>query len=203
MSPHMSRSARCGFRSSPTSRTQRPTRCSYSSMRAIASRCAACQSSARKFSAARRVMRPNSSLYARKCSAIAAAYSLGDHTLRPGSARGPAELLGLGAAGHRPRGVGPGGDDGLHRVEVAGTDECLMFGRAISGALLRELALLHLRVAHHPVVSVSARELEHGQIQCMPAGEGDELEAVAHGRQLLAPTLHARGIQLALPVERG
>src|SRR5258708_39690936 len=35
----------------------------------------------------------------------------------------------------------------------------------------------------------------------MPAGEGDELKAVAERRQLFAPSLHRRGVELGLPVE--
>src|SRR5271167_4748152 len=172
-------------------------------MRSTASRCAACQSSERKFSAARRVMRPNSSLYARKCSAIAAARSLGDHTLRLGTWCRRSELLGLGASGHRAGRVSSGGDGGLNRIEISGADERLVFGGAIPGALLGELALLHLRIAEHAVLSIGGRQLEHRQIQRMPAGERNELEAIAHGRQVFAPTLHARLIEVALPVEGG
>src|SRR5450631_991889 len=130
-------------------------------MRSTASRCAACQSSARKFSAARRVMRPNSSLYARKCSAIAAARSLGDHTLGPRTRCGRGELLGLGAARHHAGRMRSGGDGGLNRVEISGADECLVFGGTVSGPLLAELALLHLRIPEHAVFPIGGCELEH------------------------------------------
>src|SRR6267378_2229484 len=97
------------------------------------------------------------------------------------------ELLGLGAAGHRARGMRARADRGLHRIEIAGADEGLMLGGAIARALLAELALLQLRVAEHAVGSISRGQFEHGQIQRMPAGEGDELKAVAERSQLFAP----------------
>src|ERR1700691_2209050 len=148
--------------------TPRATRNSYSSMRATASSCAVCQSSARKFSAARRVIRPNSSLYRRKCSAISAAWSfavtpsfaaagvtaalirgrLGDHPLR-GRFRRRRELFGLGAAGHCTGGMHARTDGGLHGIEVAGTHERLMLGGPINRAFLTAFVLLQLRITQH------------------------------------------------------
>ena len=45
------------------------------------------------------------------------------------------------------------------------------------------------------------RLLEHGQIQCMPPREGDELKAIAERGQFFAPALHRGGVELGLQVE--
>ena len=115
--------------------------------------------------------------------------SASDH--RCGRAR-RMELLGLGAAGHGAGGMRSGGDGGLHGVEISGADERLVLGGAVTGPLLAELALLHLRITEHAVLAVGRGQFEHRQIQRVPAGKRDELEAVAHGREILAPALHAR-----------
>jgi hypothetical protein len=133
--------------------------------------CAAAQSQAMKCSAARRVMRPKSSLYSTNCSAIAAAIAAADGAVAPctrcgretgaGSAtvgddhgatsghlafrigrRRRRELLFLGAAAQCARRTLPGGDRGLHGIEIAGADERLMLRCAVAGFLGIELALL-------------------------------------------------------------
>src|SRR5207237_1220718 len=48
---------------------------------------------------------------------------------------------------------------------------------------------------------VAARQLEHREVQCVEAGERDELEAVAHGAQLALESGDLRIVELALPVE--
>src|SRR5450631_3969403 len=142
-------------------------------MRATASDCAVCQSSARKLSAARRVMRPNSSLYKRKCSAMAAACSFavavslaatalmvaasGHVALRPGFGCRRGKLLGFRASRHGAGGMGAGADGGLNRVEIAGADEGLVLGGAVAGRFLAEFALLQLRISEHAVVAVRRR----------------------------------------------
>src|ERR1700733_1027363 len=192
-------------------------------MRATASSCPACQSSARKLSAARRVMRPNSSLYCRKCSAISAALSFAVASSWAAGAAADVtaalmcglcrralrprlhcrELLGLGAAGHCTHGMCPGRDGRLHGVEIAGADEGLVLGGAVARAFLTELALLQLRVAEHAVRAIGGGQLEHRQIQRVPTGQRDELKAIAQCRQILAPPLHGRGVELGLPIEGG
>src|SRR6478672_9418005 len=91
------------------------------------------------------------------------------------------ELLALGTAGHGAGGELPGRDRILHRVEISRADEGLVLGGAIAGALLCKFALLELRVAVHALVAVGAGELEHRQVERVPARERDELEAIAHG----------------------
>src|SRR6202163_1786850 len=161
-------------------------------MRATASDCAVCQSSARKLSAACRVIRPNSSLYERKCSAMAAACSFavaislvatalmdslssGEVALRRRFGRRRRELLGFRASRHGAGGMGAGTDGGLNRIEIAGTDEGLVLGGAVAGRFLAELALLQLGISQHAVVAVSRCQLEHREIQRVPARERDEL----------------------------
>src|SRR6202041_2179982 len=128
-------------------------------------------------------------------------WSLGDHTFRLMRGRPGVELFGLRAADHRAGGVLPAGDRGLNRVEIAGADECLVLGRAVAGALLTEFALLHLGVSEHAVVPIGSGELEHREVQRVPARERDELEAITHRRELLAPGLHGGRAELRLPVE--
>ena len=89
----------------------------------------------------------------------------------------------------------------MNRVEISGADERLVFGGAIPGALLAELTLLHLRITEHAVLSIGRCQLEHREIQRMPARKRDELKAIAHRGQLFPPALHGRGTQFGLPIE--
>ena len=94
-------------------------------------------------------------------------------------------------------------DGGLHGVEIAGADEGLMLGRPIARALLAEFALLQLRVAEHAVRAVGRGQLEHRQIQRMPARERDELKAIARGQRALRAISSWRPhSSFACPVER-
>ena len=47
-----------------------------------------------------------------------------------------------------------------------------------------ELALLQLRISRHAATRVFPRQLEDGEVQRMEAGQGHELEFVAHVAQL-------------------
>src|SRR5688572_26576534 len=111
------------------------------------------------------------------------------------------ELRLFGAALHRSRRTLPGGDGRLHRVEVARADECLVARGTITRGFAGELALLEPGITEHAVGAIGRRELEHGMIERVPAGERDELEAIAQRGEALAPALHLGGAQLRLPVE--
>src|SRR5690606_30400358 len=88
-------------------------------------------------------------------------------------------------------------------VEVAGPDLTLMPGGGIAALLRLELGPLQAGVGRHTFVAVSVGEVEHGVVERVEPGEGDELEAVTHLSELL---LEARDLllgEVALPVERG
>src|SRR3979490_2374108 len=122
---------------------------------------------------------------------------------RPGSAASGylLELLLFGTAaecGNRGR---PGAHGLGDRIEIAGADLALVLGRGVAGLLGRELRLLQCHVRGHLLRLVSARQLEHREVQRVEAGERDELEAVAHGGHAPAEYGDLASIQLALPVE--
>src|SRR5579885_2754149 len=78
------------------------------------------------------------------------------------------------------------GDDLLHFIEVSGTHETLVLHRAVVIRLFAaEFLFLQARIGGHPCGFIAAGQLEHGKIQRMKSGEGDEQEFVSHGRQFL------------------
>jgi hypothetical protein len=56
-----------------------------------------------------------------------------------------------------------------------------------------EFGLLQVAVGRHPTLAVVARQIEHRQVEAVEAGEGDELEAVAHADDV---ALEARELRL-------
>src|SRR5271165_946114 len=88
------------------------------------------------------------------------------------------------------------------QVEVAGARLALVLGGGVAERLVRELRLLQPHVRRHVLVRVAVRELEHGVVECVEPGEGDELEAVPHRRQFLLELGDRRLVQLRPPVER-
>src|SRR5258706_14029429 len=121
--------------------------------------------------------------------------------LRRGFGRWRRELLGFRASRHGARGMGAGTDGGLNRIEIAGADEGLVLGGAVTGRFLTELALLQLGISQHAVVAGCRCQLEHREIERVPAPERDELKAIAHGGQFFPPAFHGRGRQFGLPIE--
>src|ERR1700730_6987542 len=111
------------------------------------------------------------------------------------------ELLLFGTAAECGDRGGPGAHGLGDRIEIAGADLALVLGGGIAGLLGRELRLLQCYVRGHLLRLVSARQLEHREVQRVEAGERDELEAVAHGGQLALESGDLRIIELALPVE--
>src|SRR5438552_27526 len=90
------------------------------------------------------------------------------------------ELVFLGAVFERKRRRCASRDHFGDCVEIAGAHFALMLGRRVAELLRCELCLLQLRVSRHPMITIIASELEHSVIQGVEAGEGDELELVAH-----------------------
>src|SRR6266516_8152299 len=90
------------------------------------------------------------------------------------------ELRRFGAASHRQRRARSARDHLRHRVEVAGADLALVPGGGVAVRLQVELALLQPHVGGHALLGVAAGELEHGGVERVEAGQGDELEAVPH-----------------------
>src|SRR5436309_12018752 len=84
-------------------------------------------------------------------------------------------------------------------IEVAGPDLALMAGRAVALALELELALLESHVCRHPLLGVAAGELEHGRVQRVEAGQGDELIPVAELAQALPEAGDLVGAEVSLP----
>src|SRR5690606_35001430 len=101
-----------------------------------------------------------------------------------GAAAGGGELLFLGGAGQgRQRGQAAV-DHAVQGVEIAGADFALVLGGGVAVLLGGELRLLQLHVGGHLPCLVAARQFEHGVVERVEAGQGDELEPVAHGREL-------------------
>ncbi len=96
-----------------------------------------------------------------------------------------------------------GGNDLRNRVEVARAHERLVLDGPIAVVPLQvELALLQPRIGQHALVAVGVGQLEHGHVQGMEAGQGDELELVAHGRQVALEGGDLLVVEQLLPVER-
>ena len=117
----------------------------------------------------------------------------------------------LGSGGDELRGLGrflerdgrrlAARDGGGDRVEIAGADLALVAGRGVAGGLAGELALLQLGIGRHAAVAVAARQLEHPVVEAVEAGQGHELELVAHGAELALELGDGRVVELGLPVE--
>src|SRR5207247_73543 len=87
-------------------------------------------------------------------------------------------------------------------VEVADPHELLMLHGLVAIVLSREFPRLQLGVCRHAARAVVLRQREHAVVQRVEAGEGDELELVAHRAKLLLEAGELRSIEMALPVER-
>ena len=73
----------------------------------------------------------------------------------------------------------------------------------VAGGLVGELALLQLGIGRHAAIAIAVRQLEHRVVQGVEAGQGHELELVAHGPQLTLELGDGGVVQLGLPVEGG
>src|ERR1700743_2084199 len=113
------------------------------------------------------------------------------------------ELGFFGGAGHGGGGGGAARDDFADEVEVAGADFALVAGGGVAEGLAGEFGLLHFGVGEHASVAVVVGEGEHAVVEGVEAGEGDELEFVAHGAELALEFADGEGVQLLGPVEGG
>src|SRR6202171_3541438 len=112
------------------------------------------------------------------------------------------ELLVFGRSLERGR-RRPGALDRLrHRVKVAGPHLALVLDRGESLGYRCELRFLQLDERRHLAASVAVRQIEHAVVQAMEAGQGDELELVAHRAQLALEAGHGRIVKVLFPVER-
>src|SRR5690349_24663973 len=94
------------------------------------------------------------------------------------------KLRRLGAAGERRRRGVATRDCHCHCIEVADADLALMASCGISVCLGCELGFLQFAICRHPAVAVLVRELEHREIEAVKTGQSDELEPVAHSRDI-------------------
>src|SRR5438445_3544020 len=113
------------------------------------------------------------------------------------------ELLLLRRSFHRRHRRHPAGRDLGDLVEVTHAHELLVPHRRVAVSFRGELATLQLGVGRHPLVAILPRQLEHGVVQGVEGGEGDELELVAEGAELLLERADLGFAQLLAPVERG
>jgi hypothetical protein len=111
------------------------------------------------------------------------------------------ELLALGRAGQRSRGC-VRADRGRDQVEVAGADLALVASRGVAVCLGGELGVLQFHIGGHAPLGVAAGEGEHGLVQRVEAGQGDELELVSHRAELALELRDGVGVQVRAPVER-
>ena len=112
------------------------------------------------------------------------------------------ELLLFGGTLEGGNGRGPGRDDPGDLVEVAGAHLALVLGGGVAVGLGAELGLLQRHVGRHLALAVALRQFEHAVVQRVETGQGDELELVAHGRQLALEPGNRGVVQVLLPVER-
>src|SRR5688572_20265826 len=111
------------------------------------------------------------------------------------------ELRLFGRAAHRgDRGI-PAADRLRHVVEVAGPDLALVLGRGVTHGLRRELRLLQGNVGAHLRILVSARQLEHREVESVESRQRDELELVTHGTEFALEPRDRRVVELLPPVE--
>ena len=94
------------------------------------------------------------------------------------------ELRGLGRARQCGRRGLAARDRHRDRVEVADANLALVTRRGVAVGLCRELGLLQFRVGRHAALAITARQVEHRQVQAVEAGQGHELEAIAHPSDL-------------------
>src|SRR5581483_8501628 len=113
------------------------------------------------------------------------------------------ELLGLGRPAEREGGGSAPAHHLGDEVEVSGPHLGLVPDRRVAERGQLELALLETDIRGHPLASVGVRELEHRRVQRVEAGERDELEPVAHLRELLGKPSDRPLIQVPPPVEGG
>jgi hypothetical protein len=66
-----------------------------------------------------------------------------------------------------------------------------------------ELGLLQLDEGAHVAARVAVRQVEHRVVERVEAGQGDELELVAHRRQLVLEARDGGVVEVLLPVEGG
>jgi hypothetical protein len=78
----------------------------------------------------------------------------------------------------------------------------LVLRRRVTARLVGQLRLLQLRVCRHAAVAVAVRQREHGVVERMEAGQGDELEPVTHGTQLALEARDRHVVEVLSPVER-
>src|SRR5881396_693181 len=113
------------------------------------------------------------------------------------------DLFSFGRPFHREGRRGPTGDDLADLVEIFGAYERLVLDRPIAHFPRREFFVLKFRVRGHPAGPVVAGELEHREVQGVEAGQGDELETVAHARQFTLERRDRLAVELLPPVEGG
>ena len=77
-----------------------------------------------------------------------------------------------------------------------------MPGRRVAVVFHRELSLLERHVGRHVVLRVGPCQFEGRGVEGVPTGEGDELEPVAQGTELLLELGNRVVVQVAFPVER-
>ena len=87
-------------------------------------------------------------------------------------------------------------------VEVAGADFLLVADERVAVFRCGEFRFLQLDVRGHLPLNVSLRQLEHVEPHRVDAGERDELELVAHRRELLLELRDRLVVEIRLPVER-
>src|SRR3954454_720045 len=95
------------------------------------------------------------------------------------------ELLGFGGAGQRD-GLRVRGRRRGHPIEGAGADLALVAGGGVAGRLGGELGLLEPDIGGHALRGEALGQVEHRVVEGVEAGQGDELEPVAHRGEFLA-----------------
>ena len=112
------------------------------------------------------------------------------------------ELGRFGRRAHGGRRSGAAADGDSHRVEIAGANLALMPCRAIAVRFRRELLLLELGIGGHAAIPIAAGEIEHRVVEHVEAGQGHELELVAHGAEFALEAGDRRRVEFCFPVER-
>ena len=77
-----------------------------------------------------------------------------------------------------------------------------MLDGGVALGLASKLALLEVDVGGHVGVGVALADFEGGVVEGMPAGEGDELERIAHSAEFALELGDGAVVEVGLPVER-
>src|ERR1035437_6522661 len=112
------------------------------------------------------------------------------------------KLLCFCGAWKRTDGGFSGCDGGGDLIKITCADKPLVLDRTVTALLSEiEFALLQVGVRKHAGAGVFMSQLEGGEVQCVEAGQGDELKAITHVGELSLKTTDLPLVEFVFPIE--